>query len=84
MKVWFIADAHPASAARFRNSALAQKNKVITTLRDSNKLGHLKAIGTMTLTLYINGSDEGIQKVIWEAVKEYGTIDILMKCGAYI
>jgi hypothetical protein len=66
--------------------ALAQKSpaqplpaatKSIATARTASKLKHLADLGALTLSLDVTAPDAEIEKVVAEALKTYGYIDIL-------
>lgn len=83
-KVWLITGCSSGFGADLTLAALARGDKVIATARNIEKLEHLKAAGAAALALDITSGDAKVQSVIDEALKIYGTIDILVNNAAYI
>ncbi|CAM6089583.1 unnamed protein product [Calypogeia fissa] len=82
-KVWLITGCSSGFGNELSKAALRRGDKVIATARNAAKLESLKAAGASTLTLDITAGDEKVQKVIDEAVKMFGRIDILVNNAAY-
>ncbi|CAM6089589.1 unnamed protein product [Calypogeia fissa] len=82
-KVWLITGCSSGFGNELSKAALRRGDKVIATARNAAKLESLKAAGASTLTLDITAGDEKVQKVIDEAVKTFGRIDILVNNAAY-
>ncbi|CAM6095970.1 unnamed protein product [Calypogeia fissa] len=82
-KVWLITGCSSGFGNELSKAALRRGDKVIATARNAAKLESLKAAGASTLALDITEGDEKVQKVIDEAVKLFGRIDILLNNAAY-
>ncbi|CAM6089590.1 unnamed protein product [Calypogeia fissa] len=82
-KVWLITGCSSGFGNELSKAALRRGDKVIATARNAAKLESLKAAGASTLALDITAGDEKVQKVIDEAVKMFGRIDILVNNAAY-
>jgi NADP-dependent 3-hydroxy acid dehydrogenase YdfG len=77
MVVWFITGCSSGFGSETTRVALARGDKVIATARNASKLKHLADLGALTLSLDVTAPDAEIQKVVAEAIKIYGHVDIL-------
>lgn len=82
--VWLITGCSSGFGSELTKAALGRGDKVIATARSAAKLQGLKAAGASTLALDITAGDAMVQKVVDEALKIEGRIDILVNNAAYI
>ncbi|CAM6089591.1 unnamed protein product [Calypogeia fissa] len=83
-KVWLITGCSSGFGNELARAALGRGDKVIATARNAAKLESLQAAGASTLALDITAGDAKVQKVVDEAVRMVGRIDILVNNAAYI
>ncbi|CAM6095971.1 unnamed protein product [Calypogeia fissa] len=83
-KVWLITGCSSGFGNELARAALGRGDKVIATARNAAKLESLKAAGASTLALDITAGDAKVQKVVDEAVRMVGRVDILVNNAAYI
>lgn len=84
MPHWFITGCSSGFGLEVAKAAIARGDKVAATSRDASKLRELAELGALTLSLDITGSDSSIKSVVDKAVKEFGSIDILLNNAGYI
>lgn len=81
-KVWLITGCSSGFGTELTKAALARGDKVIATARNISKIEKLKSAGAATLAVDITAGDTKVQSVVDEALKLYGTIDILVNNAA--
>lgn len=82
--VWLITGCSSGFGAQFVHSALARGDKVIATGRDvAAKLKHFEGTGAAIVDLDVSLPEADIKKIIDEAAKIYGRIDVLVNNAGY-
>jgi NADP-dependent 3-hydroxy acid dehydrogenase YdfG len=84
MVVWFITGCSSGFGQEVAKAALARGDKVVATARNASKLEDLKILGALTLSLDVTDTETEIEKVVAEAIKTYGVIDILLNNAGVI
>lgn len=77
MVVWFIIGCYSGFGSEAAHTALACGDEVIATARNASKLKYLADLGALALSLDVTAPNAETQKVVVEAIKIYGHIDIL-------
>jgi NAD(P)-dependent dehydrogenase (short-subunit alcohol dehydrogenase family) len=83
-RTWLITGCSSGFGNEIAKAALAEGDNVVATSRNATKLQGLKEIGALTLSLDVNARDNDIEAVVAEAVKTYGTINILVNNAGYV
>lgn len=84
MPTWFITGCSSGFGLEIAKAAIAEGDKVAATSRDATKLGELKKLGALVLSLDITASTKEINKVVNKAVDTFGSIDILINNAGYV
>lgn len=82
--VWLITGGSSGFGREIAKVALARGDRVVATARNATKIADLKAAGATTLSLDITSGDAETSRVVAQAVKAYGQIDILVNAAGYI
>lgn len=83
--VWLITGCSSGIGKALAEAALARGEKVIATARAPvSRLDDLKAAGASTLELDVSVDKAQIEKVVEEAVKLYGRIDVVVPNAGYV
>lgn len=83
-KTWLITGCSSGFGSEIAIQALNRGDTVVATARNPAKIEHLKALGAHTLALDVTAADTEIEKVVAEAIKLVGHIDILMNNAGVI
>ncbi|KAK3291642.1 uncharacterized protein B0H64DRAFT_330319 [Chaetomium fimeti] len=82
--VWLITGCSSGFGAQFVHSALACGDKVIATGRNAaTKLKHLEGTGAAIVDLDVSLPEAEVKKIVDEAAKIYGRIDVLINNAGY-
>jgi NAD(P)-dependent dehydrogenase (short-subunit alcohol dehydrogenase family) len=82
--VWLITGCSSGFGAQFVHSALARGDKVIATGRNAaTKLKHLEGTGATIVDLDVSLPEADVKKIVDEAAKIYGRIDVLVNNAGY-
>lgn len=84
MPTWFITGCSSGFGSEIAKTALADGHNVVATARDAGKLKDLEKLGAYILSLDITAPDDEIEKVVAQAVKKFGSLDILLNNAGYI
>lgn len=82
--VWLITGCSSGFGAQLVHSAVARGDKVIATGRNAaTKLKHLEGTGAAIVDLDVSLPEADVKKIVDEAVKIYGKIDVLINNAGY-
>lgn len=82
--VWLITGCSSGFGAQFVHSALARGDKVIAMGRNAaTKLKQFEGTGAAIVDLDVSLPEAEVKKIIDEAVKIYGRIDVLVNNAGY-
>ncbi|KAK4032345.1 hypothetical protein C8A01DRAFT_50851 [Parachaetomium inaequale] len=82
--VWLITGCSSGFGAQFVHSALARGDKVIATGRNAaTKLKHFDGTGAAIVDLDVSLPEADVKKIVDEAAKIYGRIDVLVNNAGY-
>ncbi|KAK4156060.1 hypothetical protein C8A00DRAFT_41437 [Chaetomidium leptoderma] len=82
--VWLITGCSSGFGAQFVHSALARGDKVIATGRNSaTKLKQFEGTGAAIVELDVSLPEADVKKIVDEAAKIYGRIDVLVNNAGY-
>ncbi|KAH6842405.1 hypothetical protein B0I37DRAFT_356483 [Chaetomium sp. MPI-CAGE-AT-0009] len=82
--VWLITGCSSGFGAQFVHSALARGDKVIATGRNAaTKLQQFEGTGAAIVDLDVSLPEAEVKKIVDEAVKIYGRIDVLVNNAGY-
>lgn len=82
--VWLITGCSSGFGAQFVHSALARGDKVIATGRNAEtKLKHFDGTGAAIVDLDVSLPEADVKKIVDEAAKIYGRIDVLVNNAGY-
>ena len=84
MSTWFITGCSSGFGSEITKQALAEGHNVVATARDAGKLQDLEKLDAYTISLDVTAPDEEIEKVVAQAVRKFGSIDILLNNAGYI
>lgn len=84
MPTWFITGCSSGFGTEIAKTALADGHNVVATARDAGKLKDLEKLGAYILSLDITAPDDEIENVVAQAVKKFGSLDILLNNAGYI
>jgi len=82
--VWLVTGCSSGFGEQFVLDIVARGDSVIATGRNFDKIKHLKEHGAAVLKLDLTDPQETLNKVLSEAIKIYGRIDVLVNNAAYI
>ncbi|KAK4247848.1 hypothetical protein C7999DRAFT_40838 [Corynascus novoguineensis] len=82
--VWLITGCSSGFGAQLVHSAVARGDKVIETGRNAaTKLKHLEGTGAAIVDLDVSLPEADVKRIVDEAVKIYGKIDVLVNNAGY-
>ena len=84
-QTWLITGCSSGLGEAITYAALRRGDHVIATARNgTQRLQHLKEAGAATLDLDVQSPQEELDRIVEEALKIYGGIDVLVNNAAYV
>lgn len=84
MPTWFITGCSSGFGLEIAKAAIAAGDNVAATSRDATKLGELKKLGALVLSLEITAGDDEVNKAVTKAIDAFGSIDFLINNAGYV
>ena len=84
MPNWFITGCSSGFGLEIAKAAIAAGDRVAATSRHASKLGELKLLGALVLSLDINAGDKEVNGAIIKAIDTFGSIDVLLNNAGYV